>query len=150
MISKSHQEPEIRLNTPQMEENDDYSENFEVPIKKPKVSFVKEDIIIEGSLALAELIDFIINQKDRNSYAILPEIYSPGPFIYGTLRSNSTTFSGPCIGPNDESVYHFKINGAVFPHSVNSTIQEFLSQGHMLSMAVEREKNTDFLAAYLH
>ena len=52
-----------------------------IAYKRPKKYFTKEDIVIEGCLNIAELVDFLINQKDRHSYAILPEIYSPGPLF---------------------------------------------------------------------
>lgn len=122
----------------------------DIQVKKPKTLFVKEDIIIEGSLALAELVDFLINQRDRNSYAILPEIFSPGPFIYGTLRNNITTFSGPCKGINGEEFYHFKVSGIIFPNSIHSIVHDLHFHKHKVSMTVEREKNSDFLSAYIH
>ncbi len=131
-------------------EDEDEAIDFDIQIKKTKILFKKEDILIEGSLALAELVDFLINQKDRSSFAILPEIYSSGPFVYGTLRSNTATFSGPCKGINGEEFYHFKVNGIVFPNSINSIVDELHTHGHKLSMTVERESNTDFLSAYLH
>lgn len=126
-------------------------ENSEGPIiqlKRSKTYFLKEDIMIEGSLALAELVDFLINQKDRNSYAILPEIYSPGPFINGTLRNNFVTFSGACKDSAGKLSYQLKINGVIFPHSTCYLLRELRESGHKISLIVEREISTDFLSAF--
>ena len=125
-------------------------EDSEIQVKRTKTFFTKEDIMIDGNLAIAELVDFLINQKDRNSYAILPEIFSPGPFIHGTLRSNSMTFSGACKGSNNEISYQLKIVGIIFPESIWVLYRELKESGHKLSTIVEREVNTDFLSAYPH
>lgn len=119
----------------------------QIQIKKMKTSFTKEMIVIEGSIALAEFIDFLINLKDRHSYAILPEIYSPGPFLHGTLQSNSITFSGPFKGNDKETFYHMKIKGVIFPNSIRSLLQELEDSGHTNSITFESESNTDFLSA---
>ena len=117
-------------------------------IKRPKKYFTKEDIVIEGCLNIAELVDFLINQKDRHSYAILPEIYSPGPFVYGTLRNNIISYSGPCKVGNGKEIFHLKANGIIFPRVISSLNREFESSGHKIFITVEREPNTDFLSAY--
>lgn len=123
-------------------------EGSEIQLKRTKTFFTKEDIMIEGSLSIAELVDFLINQKDRNSYAILPEIYSPGPFIYGTLRSNLVNFSGACKGSEGELTYQLKINGIIFPGSIWALFRELKESGHKVSTIVERDLHTDFLSAY--
>lgn len=112
--------------------------------------FTKEDIVVEGGIGLAELVDFLINQKDRNSYAILPEIYSPGPFIHGTLRRNIFIFSGPCKGFNGNQLYHLKITDIIFPGALDALLSELKSHGHSVSITVQSESNTDFLSAYKH
>lgn len=117
-------------------------------IKRPKKYFSKEDIVIKGCLNIAELVDFLLNQKDRNSYAILPELYSPGPFVYGTLRSNSISYSGPCKAGNGEEIFHLKVSGIIFPRAVSLLNHEFELSGHKTFINVERETNTDFLSAY--
>ena len=117
-------------------------------IKRPREYFTKEDIVIEGCLNIAELVDFLINQKDRNSYAILPELYSPGPFVYGTLRNNNIAYSGPCKDGNGGEIFHLKANGIVFPRSISSLSRELEYSGHKIFITVEREANTDFLSAY--
>ena len=147
---KIHDQVKIQKHDELNDEIESETENTEIQIKRKKTYFTKEDIVIEGSMALAELVDFLINQKDRNSYAILPEIYSPGPFIHGTLRNNSIIFSGPCKGVNSEIIHHFKINGITFPSSIRSLIHELESAGHVLTLNVEREPNTDFLSSYTH
>ena len=124
------------------------NEKHELYIKRPKKYFTKEDIVIQGCLNIAELVDFLINQKDRHSYAILPEIYSPGPFVYGTLRNNVISYSGPCKEGNGKEIFHLKINGIIFPRSIRSLSHEFESSGHKIFLTVERESNTDFLSAY--
>lgn len=90
----------------------------------------------------------MINQQDRNSFAILPEIYSPGPFIYGTLRRNNFIFSGPCKGLNGMQFYHLKITEVIFPGSLDALLRDLKSFGHSLSITVQSESNTDFLSAY--
>ena len=142
------------INTEEIVEPDE-DENFVheeslIQLKRSKTFFTKEDIMIEGSLSLAELVDFLINQKDRNSYAILPEIYSPGPFIYGTLRSNLVTFSGACKGSEGDLSYQLKINGVIFPGSICALFRELKESGHKVHTIVEREAFTDFLSAYPH
>lgn len=142
-----------RDSTEKMDDTDDEG-NFDeessgIQIKRSKTYFSKEDILIEGSLALAELVDFLINQKDKHSYAILPEIYSPGPFIYGTLRSNSVTFLDSCKGPS-EVTHQLKIAGIIFPDSISAVLRELKEYGHKLTFIAEREPNTDYLAAYSH
>jgi hypothetical protein len=104
--------------------------------------------MVEGILASAELIDFLINQKDRNSYAILPEIFSPGPFVHGTLRSNVVKFSGPCKGSDSELIYQLKIEGVLFPFPISHVIGELQDEGHTISLVVEREEATDFLSNF--
>lgn len=122
----------------------------DIKTKRVKTLFSREDIVVEGGLSVAELIDFLINQKDRNSYAILPEIYSPGPFIHGTLRSNNIVFSGPCKGTESNSIYQLKVGGIAFPNSIFALIKELKASGHTISVSVERETNTDFLSAYAY
>jgi hypothetical protein len=121
-----------------------------IQMKRSKTFFTKENIVIEGILSIAELVDFLINQKDRNSYAILPEIYSPGPFIYGTLRSNLISFSGECKGTDGELTYQLKINGIIFPDSIWALFRELTESGHNVNTIVERNNFTDFLSAYPH
>lgn len=132
------------------EDSDSQTDILEIHVKRSKVFFTKEDIVIEGGIALAELLDFLINQKDRNSYAILPEIYSPGPFIHGTLRRNNFIFSGPCKGFNENQLYHLKITDIIFPGSLDALLCELKSSGHSVSITVQSESNTDFLSAYKH
>ena len=131
-----NEDPESELNTSQ------------IRMKKSKTIFTKETIVIEGTIALAEFIDFLINLKDRHSYAILPEIYSPGPFLHGTLRSNTLAFSGPFKGNGKETFYHMKIKGIIFPNSIGCLLQEFEASDHMISINFESEGNTDFLSAF--
>lgn len=143
---------DCREDTEAMVDADD-EENFdegvsEIQVKRSKTYFIKEDILIEGSLALAELVDFLINQKDRHSYAILPEIYSPGPFVYGTLRSNIVTFLDSCKGPSAVA-HQLKITGIIFPDSISTLLRQLKEYGHNLTTIVEREPNTDYLSAYL-
>ena len=118
-------------------------------MKKNKVVFKKEDIVVEGFFAVAELIDFLINQKDRNSYAILPEIYSPGPFVHGTLRINSINFSGPCKGVESDSIYQVKVSGIIFPPSIFMIVTDLRKDECQVSLVIEREAATDFLANYI-
>lgn len=145
---------ENNINTEELvgdDDNDNISnEDSGIQLKRSKTFFTKEDIVIEGSLSLAELVDFLINQKDRNSYAILPEIYSPGPFIYGTLRSNVVTFSGACKGSDGELTYQLKINGIIFPGSIWALYRELKDSGHKVNTIVERDNFTDFLSVYPH
>lgn len=145
---------ENNVNTEELvdeDDNDDITHDESgIQLKRSKIFFTKEDIVIEGSLSLAELVDFLINQKDRNSYAILPEIYSPGPFIYGTLRSNTITFTGACKGSDGELTYQLKINGIIFPGSVWALYRELKDSGHKMNTIFERDNFTDFLSAYPH
>lgn len=127
-----------------------FHEESLIQLKRSKTFFAKEDIMIEGSLSLAELVDFLVNQKDRNSYAILPEIYSPGPFIYGTLRNNLVAFSGACKGSEGEFSYQLKINGIIFPGSIWALLRELEESGHKVHTIAERDTFTDFLSAYPH
>lgn len=123
-------------------------EKAPIYVKRPKKHFTKKDILIEGCLNITELIDFIINQKDRHSYAILPEIYSPGPFVYGTLRSNTLSFSGPCKNASGKDIFQLKISGIIFPQAIASLTHELDSEGHKIFIVAEREHNTDFLSNY--
>ncbi len=118
-----------------------------VQFKRAPVKFEKRDIYLEGSLALAELVDYLINQKDRNSFAILPEIYAPGPFVYGTLRRNEITASGACRTIQGATAYQLRINGIIFPRNL-SKFMHLLGLERITQLTQERQPLTDFLSSY--
>ena len=102
---------------------------------------------MEGVLSLAELVDYLINQKDRNSFAILPEIYAPGPFIYGTLRRNEITCTGACRTVQGSSVYQLRLQGIIFPRNLNNFLR-LLGPERISQLTQERQALTDFLSVY--
>lgn len=120
-----------------------------VTVKRALVKFSKKDIVMEGGMAAAELVDYLINQRDRNSYAILPEIYSPGPFIYGTLRKNDSVVSGPCRTGRMGQVHQIRISGVVFPRALKQFVGQLAAEGHQVTLVVDREPHTDFLTRFV-
>jgi hypothetical protein len=118
-----------------------------IQIKRAPIKFEKRDIYLEGSLALAELVDYLINQKDRNSFAILPEIYAPGPFVYGTLRRNEFTATGACRTIQGSSVYQLRLNGIIFPSNLSKFLH-LIGPERISQLSQERQPLTDFLSVY--
>lgn len=96
---------------------------------------------------MAELVDYLINQKDRNSFAILPEIYAPGPFVYGTLCRNEFTSSGACRAVQGTTVYQLRMSGIIFPRNLVNFLR-ILGPGRISQLAQERQPLSDFFAIY--
>ena len=118
-----------------------------IQLKRAPIKFEKRDIYLEGTLALAELVDYLINQKDRNSFAILPEIYAPGPFVYGTLKRNEFTATGACRTTQGTTVYQLRLNGIIFPSNLSKFLH-LLGPERISQLTQERQAFTDFLSAY--
>lgn len=120
-----------------------------VIVKKAPVRFTKRDIILEGALCLAELIDFLINQTGGHSYAILPEIIGPGPFLFGTLQKNELSYAAACRTVTGQSVCQMRISGAIFPRAVQKMLQIIDPHAAVISSLIQdRHESTDFLARF--
>lgn len=122
----------------------DISETITLPERK---RFHGAYVVIEGALKVAELIDYLINQKDLHSYAILPEILAPGPFLYGTLMKNETTNLSPSSKNAVRPVHQIKIRGAVFPKGLNQ-LYELIKAEQEVELVSELNPMTDFLSTF--
>ncbi len=98
---------------------------------------------------MAELIDFLINQTGGHSYAILPEIIAPGPFLFGTLQKNELTYAASCRTVTGQSVCQLRLSGVIFPRNLQKMLQLIDPHEKIISsLTQDRHESTDFLSRF--
>lgn len=80
-------------------------------------------LALRGEIAVHTLIDFILNQRDGKSFVIMPELISPGPFLYGTLCKSDLSVVGPILGGE----YQVRLTGTLLPLLCKDLVEQVLS-----------------------
>jgi hypothetical protein len=144
-------EPELSDHDPEDAAVDSISQEMLttlITVKTRVQHFEPKYAIVKGLLSLAELVDYLMNQKDRHSFAILPEIFAPGPFFYGTLLRNDLALTGPCRSEDGRQSFQLRLKGALFPRSISAFLWHIRQQDPEVSLRSENNPHTDYLATF--